>query len=327
VLAFGLGRYENYVGPELANLLACTHRTLGEIFPHVMMIPGGRVYYLASENPLDPDIASRLEERGLTGRLVNRHYLAAVLAPDRLADLARVVTASGETNTDFNPVLYSHLLRHWLSQFAFPARAVGVVAFLACLVHLFRLTVLSRVVFTAGFSAAVLEIVMLLGFQIFYGSLYRQLGLVVTVFMAGLAGGAMMATRRGHAWPQHRAVAGLAGAIAGLGALLPLVLPRLAYLDALVHTAVAGQTVLLLMAFVLALMVGAQFSVAGRTAGREAPGSAARLFTADLSGAALGALLVSAVLIPLAGVTAVCLLTAGLNVVVAAPTLRLSARL
>jgi spermidine synthase len=327
VLAFGLGRYENYIGPDLTDLLACTHRTLGGIFPHVLMVPGGRVYYLASETPLDPDITSRLEERGLAGRLVNRHYLLAMLAPDRLADLARAVASPGVVNTDFNPVLYFHLQRHWLSQFAFPVRAAGLTALLVCLVYFVRLQVLSRVIFASGFSAAVLEIVLLLAFQIFYGSLYQQLGLVVTVFMAGLAGGAVVANRRGNRWPRHRAVAGLAGAIAGLAALLPLLLSRLPGLDARLHTAFAGQAALLALALVLALLVGAQFSVAGRTMGDEAPGSAARLFTADLVGAALGAVLVSTVLIPLVGVTAVCLLTAGLNVVVAAPTVRLSARL
>ena len=50
----------------------------------------------------------------------------------------------------------------------------------------------------------------------------------------------------------------------------------------------------------------------------EPAAAAAALYSADLAGAALGALLVSALLIPLLGVTTVCLLTAGLNIAAAA---------
>ena len=325
VLAFGLGHYENYVSPELARLLACTRRTLAGVFPHVVMIPGGRVFYLASTAPLGLDLADRLEQRGIAGRLVNRHYLDTVLAPDRLADLARAIEAPGDANTDFNPVLFSHFLRHWLSQFAAPVRTAGVVVLLAGLLYGGRLPPLPRAVFAAGFSAAALEIVLLLVFQVFYGSVYRQLGVMVTVFMAGLAGGAIAANR----WPGDgrpaRAVAALAGAIAGFAALLPLGLPQLPGLDALVHSVLGGQVALAGLAFALAVLVGAQFSIAGQNQGSDATAAAARLFTADLAGAALGAGLVGAVLLPLVGVTTVCLLTAGLNVAAAALTLRGSA--
>ena len=81
------------------------------------MIPGGRVFFLASDGPLSLDIAARLEQRGLATKLVNRHYLDAMLAPDRLADLDRAVAQPAEINTDFNPALYYYHLRHWLSQF------------------------------------------------------------------------------------------------------------------------------------------------------------------------------------------------------------------
>ena len=41
--------------------------------------------------------------------------------------------------------------------------------------------------------------------------------------------------------------------------------------------------------------------------------TASRLYTADFAGAALGALLVSTLLVPLLGATTVCLFTAALN--------------
>ena len=74
--------------------------------------------------------------------------------------------------------------------------------------------------------------------------------------------------------------------------------------------ALAGQGLILLATLVLAAGVGAQFPLAGAAGPGASP---ARLFSADLVGAALGALLVSSLLVPLLGVTAVCLATAVLN--------------
>jgi predicted membrane-bound spermidine synthase len=81
---------------------------------------------------------------------------------------------------------------------------------------------------------------------------------------------------------------------------------------------------ILLFTLALAALVGAQFPLAGAAANGEPAAVAARLYSADLIGAALGALLVSALLIPLLGVTTVCLFTAGLNAAAAALAWRMT---
>jgi spermidine synthase len=334
VLEFPLGRYENYVSPELARLLSCASLTARQAFAHVLMIPGGRVFFLASDGPLSLDIAGRLERRGLATKLVNRHYLTAMLAPDRLADLDRAVAQPAKRNTDFAPALYYYYLRHWLSQFSGGAGLlVGTLAviFVACLAGL---RAVPRVVFASGFAASALEVVLLLGFQALYGSLYRQVGLVVTVFMAGLAVGAWRTQRTlsrrvasaglpdepglRSSMPPRAILGVLSVFIAGAAALLPAVLSNLGHLDSVAGTPLAGQAVVLLLTFGLAALVGAQFPLAGAATPGPAAKTASRLYTADFAGAALGALLVSTLLVPLFGATMVCLFTAALNLAAAA---------
>ena len=58
-----------------------------------------------------------------------------------------------------------------------------------------------------------------------------------------------------------------------------------------------------------------QFPLANRLEFDGTVAGASRLYTADFVGACLGALLASTLLIPLMGVTGVCLLTAALNLV------------
>jgi spermidine synthase len=334
VLEFPLGRYENYVSPELAQLLSCAHLTARRAFAHVLMIPGGRVFFLASDGPLSLDIAGRLERLGLATKLVNRHYLGAMLAPDRLADLDRAVAQSAKRNTDFAPALYYYHLRHWLSQFNAGAGLLAGTLAVIFAVCLLGLRAIPRVVFVSGFAASALEVVLLLGFQALYGSLYRQVGLVVTVFMGGLAVGAWRAQRtlfraptsadlpddpgRRSAMSARAVLCVLTVAIGVVAALLPAVLSHLGRLDSVAGTPLAGQGMVLLLTFGLAALVGALFPLAGATVAGETAVTASRLYTADFVGAALGALLVSTLLVPLLGATMVCLFTAALNLAAAA---------
>jgi spermidine synthase len=334
VLEFPLGRYENYVSPELAQLLSCAHLTARRAFAHVLMIPGGRVFFLASDGPLSLDIAGRLERLGLATKLVNRHYLGAMLAPDRLADLDRAVAQPAKRNTDFAPALYYYHLRHWLSQFNAGAGLLAGTLAVIFAVCLLGLRAIPRVVFVSGFAASALEVVLLLGFQALYGSLYRQVGLVVTVFMGGLAVGAWRAQRtlfraptsadlpddpgRRSAMSARAVLCVLTVAIGVVAALLPAVLSHLGRLDSVAGTPLAGQGMVLLLTFGLAALVGALFPLAGATVAGETAVTASRLYTADFVGAALGALLVSTLLVPLLGATMVCFFTAALNLAAAA---------
>jgi len=309
VLAFSLGHYENFVSPELARVLASASATLKQSFRHQLVIPGGRIFFLASDGELYPDIAARIEQSGVSTRLVNRHYLDAMLTPDRLADMQRATAAPAALNTDFNPVLYYYHLRHWMSQFR-QVPVLWIAVLVAGLVaYLLRTRAVPFAIFASGFAASALEVVLLLGFQILCGSVYRQVGVIITVFMAGLAVGGFVATRY-RPVAGRSTLAGLAVGIAFLAAALPVALKSLECV--LVSTT---QTMIALLTLALAFMVGMEFPVATRATPGDVAETASRLYTADFIGACLGALLASTLLIPLLGVMATCLLAAGLNAV------------
>ena len=52
VVSFALGQYENYVSPELARMLSSARLSLRHSFRNVLVIPGSRVFFLASDGPL-----------------------------------------------------------------------------------------------------------------------------------------------------------------------------------------------------------------------------------------------------------------------------------
>ena len=312
VVCFALGQYENYVSPEQARMWSCACLSLKHSFHNVLAIPGSRVFFLASDGPLFSDIAVRIEQRHINTRLVNRHYLDGMLTADRMADLASATAQPAVMNRDFSPILYFHHLRHWMSQFNFQFGLMQGGLLVLLVFYLIRLRGSALVLFASGFAASALEVVLLLAFQVLCGSVYHQVGIIVTVFMAGLALGALVSNRVSNS--SFGRLSLLALAIAGYAALLPVVLPLLDRMGGSTAALLLVKATIALLTLVLAVLVGMQFPLANR---REFDGTAAgasRLYTADFVGASLGALLACTLLIPLIGVVGVCLLTAGLNV-------------
>ena len=105
----------------------------------------------------------------------------------------------------------------------------------------------------------------------------------------------------------------LAFAIAAYSILLAFLLPLLNRLGDTSSSLLFIKAAIALLALILAALVGMQFPLANRLEYDGTVAGASRLYTADFVGAFLGALLASALLIPLIGVTGVCLLTAALN--------------
>jgi hypothetical protein len=268
---------------------------------------------------------------------MNRHYLDAMLTADRMRDMQHAIAQPAALNNDFNPVLYFYHLRYWMSQFKIGFGVLEVLLLGLLGIYLVRLRGTAFVLLASGFAATTLEIVLLLAFQVLCGSVYHQLGIIVTVFMTGLALGAVLTNRPiksrtngamecggqpAHApspplhlssSPTAKHLALLAFAIAGYASVLAFLLPMLNRLGDAAASQVFIKAAIALLTLILAMLVGMQFPLANRLEFDGTVAGASHLYTADFVGAFLGALLASTLLMPLIGVTGVCLLTAGLN--------------
>jgi len=311
VLAFSLGRYENYVSRELADLIAVADRTARRVFGDVMIVPSGRIFFLASDGEITSEFAERIKAAGIETRLVTEPYLRAMLTADRQADVRRALRDDAPINKDFSPVLYYYHLRWWISRYRLRFGLLEGALLAALVIYLLKTRPVPLAIFTTGLAASALQVVLLIGFQILYGCVYHQVSLIVTMFMAGLGIGSLvmnrMLPRRGRG-----DLIRLEAAVAAYATFLPLVLITLGRLDG-TAAAVATRVAVPLLSMLLAVLVGMEFPLAGKIDFQQVTATAARLYTADYIGAALGALLVSTLLIPLIGVIGVCLLAAGLN--------------
>lgn len=322
VLSFTLGSYDNYLSRELARLLSVEARTLREVFPNVLVLPLGRVHFLASKGHLEPELAGALRQNGLSTQWITPRDVEVHLAPDRVAELGRALDPLALCNRDFTPVAYYSQLEYWLSQQDLGRSAwVGALLLAGVVVWVLRSGAITAGVFAVGSAASSLEVVLLLGFQVAHGYVYRQLGVLVTAFIAGMALGAFAANQVGRrAEPlvsgasASRVLAALLALVAVFSACLPVGLRLLGGSVASNGTTwelVSAWGVFPFVTALLGALVGMVFPVAARAEFRGVGSTAARLYAADLVGASLGAALVSAVLVPVLGVAGVCGITAG----------------
>lgn len=165
---------------------------------------------------------------------------------------------------------------------------------------------------TTGFSIMALQIALLFSFQSVYGFVYEMVGLIMALFMAGLALGAATVHRLVRRQASRRVFAAVQLLIALYAGLVAVGIPI---------SADAGSSWLTFVLFsVLTFFAGglngASFPLAAaclKRLGSPAESATGTTYGMELMGACLGALLAGVVVAPVMGVVACCLLAGVLN--------------
>jgi len=173
------------------------------------------------------------------------------------------------------------------------------------------------VIAVCGFSSMAFELILVFAFQNLYGFLYYQIGLIIALFMVGLAVGGLVSNllvRKGRAGV--RALMGVELAMAAYGCLLP---PALTMFSArvMVHMPIVfSQAIFMsfilvagaLGGFVFPLVTGLYFKIVASTGM-----TAGKVDSADHVGACVGSLMAGTVLVPIIGIGASSIFVAFLN--------------
>ncbi len=345
VVVAGISSASTYFGEEMKSFSGSLYATLRDSFAYLAISPGEANTFFASDSPDtvtdDADVlADRYESWGIQSQYFSKYLFASLLEPERV----RFTHESFETaeglriNTDDTPVTYLFNLVLWsrysggrfgpvllrLSSMRFhrPVLLIAVV-FVLVAVLLFRrrcgtealgqpLALIA--IGTTGTAAMAFDLTALYAYQNIYGYLYQEIGLVVALFMTGLALGGISATRwleRGRA---TRPVTLLALEIAV--AAFALALPRLLQVAGAVEGYVVGKLFFLLVVVIAGAITGAEFPVANAVfvrAGGRMGTSAALTECTDHLGAALGAFLTGVLLLPIFGTVKTCVLLSLIN--------------
>ncbi|MBF0569339.1 MAG: hypothetical protein HQL18_00990 [Candidatus Omnitrophica bacterium] len=306
----------NAVSVPLGDLGAAIFRTIKGVFPSVMILPEDTLFFIASAGELKRDpkvLAQRLRERAIRNSFVVEQYILYRYRNDRVASVENAFTTNvrAGVNSDLRPRGYLYNLIQWVDVFhhalatTFAAMA-RIPCFLILGLGLLLVTApyfipfregarrypLTAGMAVGGFSLMAAEIVVIYGFQVFFGNLYYSIVWIITVFMAGMASGAFWGNRLPQADSRHLVrIHALIAAyflvwmiLMGISQQYQWTLPQIFWF---------------LFSFGIGGLVGTEFSLVNRLSFANRGGL---IYAADLFGSGVGAIVVSVFMLPVYGV-------------------------
>ena len=347
LLALELHSSEETISPDLADFLRCIQRTLQEVFPHTVAIPGDTIHFFAATEPgvltdNPQTLISRLRQRKLQTQYVREYFIPFRMMPDRMEQVREQLRplVSTPVNRDFAPIAYYFNVVLWSEQFhtnwspwfraasgldfawimAALLASLSVIAILLAFLpprqRRAPAAALSSVAAT-GFTLMALQVFLLLAFQSIYGYVYHQLAILIGLGMAGIAFGSWLAMLR--TGSDNRSSC---RAMAAMQFLLALSCPAFILAASLLAksagpaaTWISTELLFPALAALSGLLGGYQFPTATEIYlnGDNRHRTLGALYAVDLLGGCAGALILSTYLIPVFGLWRTAWLCAAIN--------------
>jgi len=301
VLGFSMGGFDSYLAEAQRRKLSSIYHTARAYFSDVLMLPGERVFFICGNRPLQAGVPDLLQRKGIATLHISGYYEGNV-TPERIAYLRSRMDPAAPPNAELAPFVMRAVFSEWFAKFhSSPLWFMGALACMAGF-YLRHASRVEFVLFSTGCMTMGSEILVIFAFQIFFGYIYFQIGVIVTVFLAGLLPGALWGRR----------LAARARRVLILSDMALIVLLGATF--AAVHAGDRlGQVFYLFLGFTVSFACGVQVPAALRLKGEDG-GGATGVFSADLIGAALGTLVTSTILIPYLGITGAISALMGLKV-------------
>jgi len=333
ILTFYLPGSLTYLSRQLKDLNACILNGLKNTYRYVRIIPGDYNIFLASDSKSITDISpamitQRINQRGIKTDILIPSYLEYRLS-DKWIDWFKraLIGATKSVNRDLRPIAVYEMLTLWNKQFSSLVTDIleslkkldltkiwGLILLTALAILYFShftkngLSGLSIAygIATSGFFGMLINLMLVFAFQIAYGYLYYSLGLLISLFMAGIAVGSMIMTGRLNRVKDHF------GLFIKLD--LAILLFSLASGFILVFTLGrfnANALVFITLFLLSGMLLGLEFPLASKIYllnNKQVGESAGSLYAADLFGGWLAGILGGVVFLPLLGVFNTCLI-------------------
>jgi len=332
ILVFTVPGSLAYYDRELRDINMSAMATARHVFRRIAVVPGEENIFLASPSVKAIDLSAekltgRLKEYGIPTRLISLSHLVYRLDGEKAKWFHHAIEPSrAGVNSDLAPkglyytIAFANALhttsmkglfaiaeRRGVAFFLIAAAAIAAGAFL--LKGRYRSIPVLFVISTTGFVVMLLELSIIFVFQVMYGYVFHEIGMLITMLMAGMAAGSMAVARRG------TTPAGASKALMAAEASLALFCLLLLFLFTLVgHGAGAGgpwgRPLIFALLFVAGFFAGMEFPLAAaiHEEGQPARRSVGPVYAGDLVGGFLGGIAGSFFLFPLLGLTMSCLL-------------------
>jgi spermidine synthase len=326
IISFRLNGSLTYLSRELRDLNFSIINSLKVNFKNIRVIPGELNLILGSDSKsidLGPDeISRRIQVSGLQTRTLVPSYLRLRMDKQWLEWFATASRgATLKNNLDFSPIALFHSLLIWNRQFSpisakifeslskFDLWKVSLVIIGIFFIFLFagenkknyssgNLSLVYCLAAT-GFWGMMVNLELVFGFQVSFGYVYKTLGLLIAVFMSGIALSSIAAVKISDRKQGLRCLLALEAAMV----IFPFILFRVVGQG--IAYSFTGLMIYILMFFVAGCFLGFEFGLCTLLYRQESTGPGkvgGMLYSADLFGGCIAGFLGGIWLIPVLGI-------------------------
>lgn len=327
----------NYYSWELKMLNSSIFCAAKEIFRFVHVIPGDPNFFVLTDFPLDLSPV-RLEERissyNLNTKLISGAHLRYKLDEKRKEWFLRQMEGSEKLqNMDFKPFAFFFYTAYEATKISRPTYNFSYlfytlklrnILFYALLISFFLFLFWTKKggsifvplsIFTTGLTMTVVEMILIFAFQVLFGSVFYEAGLLLTSFMGGSALGSIFVVEIFKKFDKKKAFFILDGTLIPF---ILLVLCFLSYRWAKEFHHIFLHFLILSLIFLSGFFVGAEFPLGISTYAEmkkaEERKGVGVIFASDLIGGFFGALGGSFLLFPILGLEGSLILLIGVKI-------------
>ncbi|MBD3204659.1 hypothetical protein GF327_10290 [Candidatus Woesearchaeota archaeon] len=299
VVSLSLSSSENYLNKELIKLHSSVYNTFGLVFKNIIFIPGDEVFFIASGKRLNYNISESLNKKNIHTEYVNEFYLKGKFTKERLDNFLDSIDKDVQINRELKPITYYFGFLTYTGLTEQNYTLVLIFFIIITIYFLSRLNSITFSIFTTGFSAASLQIVLIIVFQILYGYVYGMISLIITFFMLGLAIGSFTVEK--YRIDSKRNLILTEFSMICFAIILGF------FLVYLKRSQLGYETIIFpFLTLIPAVIAGIEFPISSGLLKNKPSKKASSLYNADLIGACLGSFIASIIFIPLFGIFWTC---------------------
>ena len=286
------GVFNNYMNEESLKLNSSVFTSIKKVFRNVTPVAGNKLYFIASENRVKTNFSLLTTNLGLSNLYVSEDYLYDDLTEKKSKEIYELLDKEIQPNTISNPLAYSYFQAYNLSRNRNEKALVLILLFLLFALPLLAINRKNITMYFTASSLAGFEIIALLMLQVTAGNMYQMTGLIIAGLMAGLATGS---------GAENQVLNKLS--LNQKGTFLILFYLSVAlFFNHLINTEnrIIAILLILILSFIPALITGNIFREI--TQDKDGIARASGLYSADLSGSAIGFIAIAGFAVPAFGI-------------------------
>lgn len=283
----------NYFNKESIRLYSSVFNSLKAVFKNVVPVSGNKLYFISSDKEVSTAFSELAVRKNLINLYVGPDYLSDDLTALKSDEVASLMDSRIKNNRSAFPIACFYYQSFSLSK-NLNEKIPGIVL----LTLLFAVSIRSlksnnSIMYFSAFALAGYEIILLLMLQVSIGNMYQVTGLIIAGLMAGLAAGSGIRIKLFERVP----AAAKAVVLILMYGVMGLLAEKIIAMDRNIEVTI----ILILSGFLPAVVTGSFFR--DLTSGKIGNSNTARVYSADLSGSAIGFILFSGLAVPLLGMS------------------------